>query len=166
MDAVLGTFGISWQQLLENTATFLILTFLLYKFAYKPALAMLDKRKKLIEKSMQEVKDIEKQRDQMKKEYRKVLNEAAAEAKQIVQNAVDQSGILAKKIDEDARKSAEDLLKKAHAEIDIERSRMYTELKADIGSLVVSTVSKVLKDSLTDEEQKKLADKALREIIQ
>lgn len=161
---ILTKFGIEGLSLLESTVNFLILTALLTFFLYKPILAMLEKRREMIKKAIDDAKQVEIDRVNMKKEYQDVLHQANTDAKLIVQQANDQSEVVAKRIHEDARLHAESLLERAKHEIAHERETMYSALKGNISIVVKAALNQVLQDSLSVDEQQRILDKAIQEI--
>lgn len=161
---ILNNFGITWIALLENAITFFIIVILLYKFAYKPTFKVLDKRKEIIKKSLEEASEIEKQKLEMQKEYRKSIKKANEESKRIIDESINQAALIAKQINVDARNEANRTLQKAQEEIANQKEEMFIELKKDMMSLITHTLSKVLKDSLSEDEQKKIVNKAINEI--
>ena len=52
--------GIDWKLLIAQVINFFILLFVLHRFAYRPILKMLKKRTDTIDKSLSDVKQIEK----------------------------------------------------------------------------------------------------------
>ena len=50
MSELFSKLGIDWKLLIAQIINFLVLLFVLYKFAYRPILSMLEKRTKKIEK--------------------------------------------------------------------------------------------------------------------
>mgnify|MGYP001588456271 CR=1 FL=1 len=53
---LISKLGIDWKLLVAQIVNFFILLFVLYKFAYKPVLEMLEKRSKTIEKGIHDAK--------------------------------------------------------------------------------------------------------------
>jgi F-type H+-transporting ATPase subunit b len=48
IEQIAGTFGVDWPHLIAQMVSFSIVCALLYRFAYKPVLKMLDQRRELI----------------------------------------------------------------------------------------------------------------------
>jgi F-type H+-transporting ATPase subunit b len=161
---VLGNFGINWAALIEYAVNFLLLTIILTVFAYKPVITMLEKRRKMIAKAAEDAKDVEEQKKRSEVDYKDILAKANNESKQIVQNAVAQSAVIAQNIQNEAKAQAEATIKKATEEIEAQKHQMYTSIKTDIGNLLEQTLRKVLGESLTEDEQKKILHKAIDEI--
>ena len=61
-------------------------------------------------------------------------------------------------------KKAEDIIAKAQEATEASRQEMMTDLKAEIGKLVVETTMKVSGKVLTDEDQQRLIDETNKEL--
>jgi len=162
--SILGNFGVSWTQLIENSITFILLAVLLTVFLYRPVLKMLEKRKQMVEQAVKDSEDVAKKKDDMQKEYRKTLNQANRKSKELIEQAMAQSQVVAEKISAEAKADALVLIEKAKEEIANEKAVMYDNLKADISSLIAVTLKKVLSESLTADEQQRILTKALKDI--
>jgi len=62
MQDLLNTFGLEWPKFLAQLILFIIVYFVLKKFAFGPIIAMLEERRKLIEEGQLNAKKIKKQR--------------------------------------------------------------------------------------------------------
>jgi F-type H+-transporting ATPase subunit b len=60
--------------------------------------------------------------------------------------------------------AAKDLVEKARQATEAEHARMLTELRREVGRLVVATTAKVAGKVLTPEDQTRLADEANRQL--
>ena len=84
---ILNQIGIDGKLLLAQAVNFLILLFLLHRFAYKPMLAFLEKRSDRIEKGLRDAEEAEKRLVQAAENEEKVLAKAREEAKKIIADA-------------------------------------------------------------------------------
>ena len=69
--------GISLPTLLAQIVAFVILLVILYFFAYKPVLNMLDERARKIKESMDEVQKVKEQAAQTEEEFKKKIDPPA-----------------------------------------------------------------------------------------
>ena len=87
MSELIKHFGIDWKLLAAQVVNFAILLFLLKRFAYKPILGMLKKRREEIEKGLKFTKDAETKLNLIGEEREEVLKTARQEALKIVGDA-------------------------------------------------------------------------------
>ena len=71
MQELITKLGIDWKFLIAQIVNFLVLLFVLYKFAYGPILAMLEKRQKKIEKGLKDAEAATKNSKKAKKSKKK-----------------------------------------------------------------------------------------------
>src|ERR1051326_3176540 len=132
---IADTFGVDWPHLFAQIVSFVIVCTLLYFFAYKRVLAMLEERRQRIaeglanaEKSKAELAPAEPQRLEILGQAKATkLNEEARAAAARVQEQETQKAIAA----------AEQIIAKAREAANADHARMLTELKREIGRLVV-----------------------------
>ncbi|MGN6674518.1 MAG: F0F1 ATP synthase subunit B, partial [Thermomicrobiales bacterium] len=79
--------GIQWAQLLFQLLAFILLIWLLWRFAYKPVLGLLDQRAGRIRQSMEQADRIERQLAETEQRNQEILAEARREAQHIIANA-------------------------------------------------------------------------------
>ena len=85
MSELLNKLGIDYKLLIAQIINFLVLLFVLWKFAYGPILAILEKRQKKIEKGLADAEAAEKRLEESEKKQKEVLRKARTEAKEIVE---------------------------------------------------------------------------------
>ncbi len=147
------------------TLTFLVLLWILGKFAWKPILSMLKER----ETTIQEALDMaEKTKEEMKKlssDHQKILKEAQDERNKIL---IEARQIKDSIIDEAKSKAAEEgvkIIEAAKKTIDYEKMAAVTELKNQLATFSIEIAEKILQKELSkDKEQKDLLNKWVDEI--
>lgn len=77
---VFKIFGINWKILLGQIINFLIILYLLKRFVYKPFLAVLEKRTKIIEDGVKKETEAQEKINQIEMERERVLKEAQEKA--------------------------------------------------------------------------------------
>ena len=101
IEVVAKKFGVTWPTLIAQMVNFLLVTFVLYKFAIKPILATYDERQKKIADGLQYAEEMKAQLLEAEKERLEKIKEAVAEAQKILGDARDQSkAMLEQKIQE------------------------------------------------------------------
>ena len=161
---LLDNLGVDGPKLIAQLINFGIVLFVLWRFAYKPVLEMLETRRQKIAKSMDEAEQIKAELAETQAERDKVMAEANARAEKLIADAKEAAKQVGKAEGERAVKQAEEIIRKAREATEADRERMMAELKAEIGRLVVETTAKVSGKVLTAEDQQRLIDETNKEL--
>lgn len=150
--------GINPIILLSQIVNFVVLAFLLRRFAYKPILDMLDKRRERIEKGLEDARLAEEARANAESERQQVLEQARVEAQEIVAEASQRGEAQAAKIIEEAQGQAQKVLEEAQVEAEAERDRMLGELRGQIAALSIAAANQIIGETLDERRQMQLVD--------
>lgn len=143
---------------------FLVLLFLLMKFAWKPLLAMLEKREDNIRHALL---DAEKARDELanvKEDTEKLLSEARNESQAIVAAGKKNAERMKDEIIEKAQSKSDSLLVEVKKQIHVEKERAIADVKAEVVNLSMEIAQKLIKKNLTKEDNLKLINDSLNSI--
>ncbi len=145
--------GVSLGFLLFQIFNFAILCLLLYAWAYKPVLKMLEIRKQKIAQGLEDARIASDARANAEQEATRIISEAQARASQMVRDATDRSEAAALEI----RAATEAELSKEReaslAEVQIERDRMLGDLRSQIAALAIAAAQKLIAQSLDEQRQ-------------
>jgi len=161
---IVETFGIDWPMLIAQAINFLIVAFVIWKFAFKNILSTIREREKQIADSLSNADKIKLELEETEKQQQETLQEASLEAKKTISIAQEQAKAFIEEQKEDARKQAEEIISKAKLAMEQERERVLREAREEIASLVVLTTSKVLSKDLSEEERVRFSTKATEEL--
>src|SRR3954464_13601833 len=87
MQDLLNTFGLEWPKFLAQLILFIIVYFVLKKFAFGPIIAMLEERRKLIEEGQLDPQKIKQQLAEAEERHAEILARANAEAQRMIDQA-------------------------------------------------------------------------------
>ena len=158
IEAVAKKFGGTWPTLISQMWNFLLVTFVLYKFAIKPILATYDERQKKIADGLQYAEEMKAQLLEAEKERLEKIKEAVAEAQKILGDARDQSKAMLEQKIQEASAQAESLIRKAGEATELERQKMLDEVKSEVARLVVETTARVLDKELSSEDKERYSN--------
>ncbi len=164
MGGIAKTFGVNWQLFISQLVAFIVVALVLKKFAYKPVLDMLEQRRERIAQAEANAEEIQSELAETQAERDKVLAEANQKAEQLIADAKEAARQVGEAEGQKAVKQAEEIIRKAREATEADRDRMMTELRAEIGRLVVDTTAKVSGKVLTSEDQQRLIDETNREL--
>ena len=154
------TFGVDWPMLVAQSINFLIVAFIIWKFAFSNVLSTIKEREKQISDSLKNADRIKLELEETEKKQQQTLQEASLSAKQTVSEAQEKAKAFIEEQKEDARKQAEEIISKAKASMEQEREKVLKEAREEIASLVILTTSKVLEKELTEDEKSRFSKTA------
>ena len=157
-----GILGFSMQAFVIQLITFILVFLLLKKFAFKPIVAMLEKRRQTIEDGVVLGEKMEKRMKNLEGESEKVIREARHEADRIIANAHKESREIAHKAEKAAKAKTDALLKDAHEQITEDADRARRGLEKDIVSLVSEATEAVVHEKVNAKKDSELIDNALK----
>ena len=150
--------GITPELLLTQIIGFLILMFLLWRFAFGKIFAILDERRDTIQASYDQLDADRAAMEQTRRDYEARLAGIEAEAREKIQAAVQEAQALRGNLISDAQKQVETILAQGRNESERERQKAFLEMRQQIVALAIGAASKVVGESLNDARQNKLVD--------
>jgi F-type H+-transporting ATPase subunit b len=156
------TFGWDPKLFFSQVLSFIIVAFLLLRFAYKPILAVLAQRREQIQQAHFNAEKVKQQLAEAEQRYSEILAKANGEAQKMIDEARTSASHLAERKQQEAIAAAEQIMAKAREASTIEHDRTMTQLKRELGRLVVDTTAKVTGKVLTSDDQRRLQEEATR----
>jgi F-type H+-transporting ATPase subunit b len=167
MDQINGiakTFGVDWPHLVAQIISFSIVCALLYFFAYKRVLAMLEERRQLIAESLANAEKIKSELAHAEAQKLEILSQANNQATKLIEEARAAAAKVQEQETQKAIAAAEQIIAKAREAAAADHARMLAELKREVGRLVVQTTTAVTGKILTNEDQRRLAEETARQV--
>lgn len=143
---------------------FLVIWLIMAKLAWPSILGMMEKRQQKIQDDLDSAEKSKAKAATEAQSYEDKLVEANHKAEEIISAAKkeaeeERSQILAK-----AQHEASDIIAKAHGAVDSERRKATIELSSSVVDLSVEIASKIIGNDLTEDQQRRLAEKYLAEV--
>jgi len=164
VEEIARTFGVDWTHLASQTISFCIVCAVLYKFAYKRVLAMLEERRQQIALGLANAEKIKAELDKTEAQRKEVMAQAYAQAAKTIEEARAAAAHIREQEIQKATAAAEQIVTKAQEASRQDHDRMLVELKREVGRLVVRATSAVTGKILTAEDQKRLAEETTKEV--
>ncbi len=161
---ILEQFGVEWPKFLAQLILFIIVYFVLQKFAFGPIVAMLEERRKRIEEGQANAEKIKKQLAEAESRYQEILTKANGDAQKMLDEARASASVLAERRAQQAIGEAEQIIAKAREATSLEHDRVLAELKREVGRLVIETTTKVTGKVLTADDQKRLSEEVANQV--
>jgi len=156
--------GIDLKLLIAQIVNFVILLVILTKLIYKPLLKVLDDRKKMIAKTVDDSKKIEDRLSAIEADRDKVLANAGNEAMAIVEKAKKESEEEHAKIIVAAKKEISTLAERYRAQLKEEKAELMSEVKKEVAEMIILSSEKILKREFSKDDQSRL-ESAIKEEI-
>lgn len=141
----LGLFSIS-------LLIFIIVFLILKKFAWTPILSTLKDREDSITDSIATAERVKEEMAQMKAEHEHVLAEAKAERSKILKEAKELKDQIISEAKAQAQAEAKKIVHDASVAIENQKMAALTEVKNQVGTLVIEVAEKVLRKELSDKK--------------
>lgn len=151
-------FGFNKQLFTMHLVGFIIVAFLLQRFAYKPILKMLDERRAKIAESMANADKMKVELANAQAKAQEIMTQASVQANKAIEEARAAAAQISAQESQKAIAAAGDIIAKAKQASEAELVRMKAELRKEVGRLVVATSAKVTGNILTAEQQTRLAE--------
>ena len=87
LEVIGRTFGVDWPHLTAQIISFCIVCALLYRFAYRPVLAMLEERRKRIAEGLANAEKIKAELARTEAKQQEMLEQAGAQATKLIEEA-------------------------------------------------------------------------------
>ncbi|TWF44202.1 ATP synthase F0 subcomplex B subunit [Chitinophaga polysaccharea] len=158
LQPALGLFAFSF-------IVFVIVFLILKKFAWKPILATLKEREDSITDSITTAERVKEEMAQMKAEHEHVLAEAKAERSKILKEAKDAKDMIISEAKTQAQAEAKKIISEAYTAIENQKMAALTDVKNQVGNLVIEVAEKVLRRELADKTAQEGYVKQLAEEI-
>lgn len=157
LDISIGT--VVWSSI-----AFLVVAFILAKFAWKPILASLKEREESIDQSLKSAERARNEMAALKADNEELLKQARLERDAMLKDARDTRERLMSEAKEKAQEEYGRIVESAKETIRNEKMAALVDIKNQVASLSLEIGVKLIKDKLdTNEEQKKLIDKYIDE---
>jgi len=158
------TFGVDWPHLGAQIISFGVVCLLLYKFAYKRVLAMLEDRRKQIALGIANAEKIQAELDRTEVQRQEVMTQANAAAAKAIDEARAAAARLLELETRKAFATSEQIIVKAREAAALDHDRMLAELKREVVRLVVQATTRVTGKILTPEDHRRLAEETAKQV--
>lgn len=161
MDLLIPEFGL----VIFHTIAFLLLMFVLGKFAWKPVLAAIKEREQSIDDALNKAELAKQEMARLTSQNEELMKQARAERDEILKEAK----ILKDNIVNEAKTSAQTegakLIEKARVEIENQKKAALAELKGQVSTLSLDIAERVLRSQLDDKaKQQDLVASLLKDV--
>ena len=149
---------------LWTTVIFVVVVFVLGKFAWAPILTALQKREDFIRESLEQAKKDRDEAQRVLREYSDKIIAARTEATAIVEEGRRDADVLRRKIEEDAKGEAKAILERARREIQIATDTAVKDLYSLSAKLATDVAAKIIRKELNPRDHERLIEESIGEL--
>ena len=160
----LDIISVNLWQILISLANLTILFFILKKFLYKPVSKVLEQRRNEIDKQYDDAANAKQSAEAKDAELTERLANAKSEAEDIVKEAADIAKNRGDKIIEEARATADGIIRQAEVDAELERKRTSESIKTQIIDVSTALAEKMLEREVNADDHKALIDDFISKI--
>ncbi|MFN4007243.1 MAG: F0F1 ATP synthase subunit B [Chitinophagaceae bacterium] len=136
-----------------STIAFLVLLLVLTRFAWKPIMAAVKERETGIEEALAKAEKMKAEMAQLQNENEALLAKAREERATLIKEAKETADKMVAAAQEKAKAEYDRILADAQAAIHQQKNLALTEVKNQVGSMVIEVAEKVLRKQLADKPQ-------------
>lgn len=156
--------NIELSQIISQIIAFLIMLWVLKRYAWGPLLQLLDERRDRIQGEFDAIEKEKSDVDALRKSYEEKLKASDVAAKAQAQKELEKARLAAREFEEAAHRRARVIISQASETAEYEANKAMTTLKDDIINLTLSATEAVLKKGLDKEQQKQLVADCIDEV--
>ena len=121
--------------------SFLLLMFLLSKFAWKPLLKMLNEREEKIRTAIEKAENAEQKLETLNEQGEKILSDARSESQKLLLSTKETAQNLKEEIEREAKQKATSIIDQARVQIQAEKNQVLSEIKNELSSFILLSFS-------------------------
>jgi F-type H+-transporting ATPase subunit b len=144
--------------------TFVILAFILKKFAWGPILGVIDAREKTIKEALEESKRAREAAGEALAKNKSMMAQAHGEAARIVSEGQKEAEKIRAELLEKARGDAANVLEQGRKQIELETRQAIAQLKGTVVSVALDAAGKLIRSSVDDAKHRQLVEEYLEEL--
>jgi len=144
MNSIIESLGLNWKLFLAQIINFAIVFFVLKRYAFVPIQKVLEKRKEIITKGLDDTKEAKANLQMAETKYKEKLEEARIKGNKIIAEAQLSNDRIMAKAQEDSKKEADKIVESAKLRILDEEKKMLSKVRKEVIDLTFLTTEKLL----------------------
>ena len=159
-----GFFSPDMNMVLLTWVTFFLLLAVLYKYAWKPILSLLDEREESVRKSLEDVDRIKNELESLDTKCSQLIADADHKAAEVIDQSRKAAKEAANIIQNKAREEAQISLENALRDIKEETQKAQMKLRQESAQIAVGLASKLIEENLNADKNRSLINRFIKEI--
>ena len=150
--------------LLAQAVVMIVFVAICWRYIYPPILSVMQEREKKISDGLEAAKKADDSLEEAKLAFDKELNQAKAEAADIIEKANTRASQLVSDASLKAEAEAEKIMASASTSIENETNKAKEELRQQMSDIIIDTTQKILGDEISKEKHEDILKKAAEEL--
>ena len=151
-------------QILTHVLAFLIMLWVLRKFAWKPFLGILEERRAQIQSDFDTAAAKRREAEETAARYTAQMKDIENEKRARIQEGIGEGRKIADEIREEARGEAKKIIDKAREDIQRDVAKAQVELKEKIVAMTMTATERVIRQTLDQEGHRRLVTNFIDEL--
>ena len=150
--------------LLAQAIVMIVFVAICWRYIYPPILSVMQEREKKISDGLEAAKKADDSLEEAKLAFDKELNQAKAEAAEILEKANARASKIVSDASIKAESEAEKIMASAETAIENETNKAKEELRQQMSDIIIDTTQKILGDEISKEKHQEILKKAAKEL--
>lgn len=155
---------IVWSSFFIQILAFLLLYFLLSKFAFGPLFGIMEKRRQHVQEQLQTSERSRKEAEELLKQQKEALQQARKEAHEIIEQSRTTANRTAEDLLAQAKAEAARIKEEAVRDIENEKNKAVAALRSQVSAMSVLIASKIIEKQIDEKSQQELISHYLKEV--
>jgi F-type H+-transporting ATPase subunit b len=155
---------LQWKALLTQVVGFIIVLWLLRKYAWDKLLAFTEKRRETIAAEFENIERTKADAEALRRKYDEELSGIEATRRARIQEAAHEANDVASKIRDEARQEAVDMRVKATQDINMDMEKANATFRDQMVDAVLTATEKLIRQRLDDAQHRRLINEYLDEV--
>lgn len=155
---------IVWSSFIIQILAFLLLYFLLSKFAFGPLFGIMEKRRQHVQEQLQTSERSRKEAEELLKQQKEALQQARKEAHEIIEQSRTTANRTAEDLLAQAKAEAARIKEEAVRDIENEKNKAVAALRSQVSAMSVLIASKIIEKQIDEKSQQELISHYLKEV--
>jgi len=160
----LDAIGFHWETTVIAIIAFLLLLWLLSKYAFGPLFGIMEQRRQLIEDQIGTAERNRQEAQALLAEQQQAIQDARKDAHEILEQARKTSGKQADELIAAAKAETVRLKEEALRDIETEKNKAVAALRSQVSAMSVLIASKIIEKQVDEKAQQELVEKYLKEV--
>lgn len=149
----LSKVGFDWQVALANFVNFVIIFFILKKYAFGPIMKIINERQNKINQGLEEAEKARTNLLMSEETGKEYITNAKKDANSIIIEARQKGDNIISEIKNEATELKSNIIKEGEQQVEIKKNNLRKELEVETSEIIINGIEKILKNKLTKEQE-------------
>lgn len=161
-ESVFSSLGLDTHIFVSQLINFVLVFLVVWFLILKPLTKKMEERKNIIDESLDKVKEVESNLMMSEEKYKEKIEEAKRDANGILEKAHADAVALGEKMKETTRQEIDTLVAQAKKSIGVEREEALSAVKSHAVELISAALTKIVGSEMSEKTDKKVIEDALK----